>query len=126
MDKAKILIVDDSLVARMEISSVLKKMDYTIIQAVDGNDGLIKLEENPSVSLIIADHYMPNLSGIEMVKKIRESDQFRDIPIVMLTSESSEHMKEIGADNGILAWALKPCNKEVIAEVVQKILGANR
>ncbi|MBF0442935.1 MAG: response regulator [Oligoflexales bacterium] len=122
MDQFKILIVDDSIVVRNELGSILKRHGFSVIEAEDGNDGLHRLANEPGIDLIIADHYMPSMAGMDMIKKIKSDQRFAKIPIIMITSESSTKLKDIGKENGVMAWALKPYDREAIVELVREML----
>jgi two-component system chemotaxis response regulator CheY len=63
------------------------------------------------------------MNGLEMVEKIRKQQEFRFIPIVMLTTESKPELKEKAKELGVKAWFLKPFNKEKFLLVLDKLLG---
>jgi two-component system chemotaxis response regulator CheY len=101
----------------------LKQMGYTVIEAVDGLDGLEKLKANPDVSLVFSDYNMPNKNGIEFIKEFKSISNLRAIPVVLLTTESEDEKKAEGRSVGALAWLTKPFKVENIQAVVKKILG---
>ena len=68
---AKILVVDDSSTVREEVASFLRKGGLDVAAAVDGKDGLTKLQADPGIRLVVADVNMPNMDGLTMVEKIR-------------------------------------------------------
>ncbi len=123
MPSKKILIVDDTLSIRSLLAMTLRQMGYTVIEAVDGADGLEKLKANPDVSLIFSDYNMPNKNGIEFIKEFKSISNLRAIPVVLLTTESEEEKKAEGKAVGALAWLTKPFKVENIQAVVKKILG---
>ncbi|HQQ14722.1 MAG TPA: response regulator, partial [Deltaproteobacteria bacterium] len=85
----KILIVDDSATVRKLLVHTFKPKRYQCIEACDGFDALEKLALNPDIRLVISDLNMPNMDGIELIGNIRQNPQYRDLPIIMLTTEAS-------------------------------------
>lgn len=105
--KKQILIVDDSTSVREVVKMTLVEAGYEVIEAVDGQDGLEKLD-GKKFNLIISDVNMPRMGGLEMVKSIRAMHNYKFIPIVMLTTEMSNEMKQKGKAVGAQAWMTKP------------------
>ena len=117
----KILTVDDSASVRQMVGFTLESAGYAVVQAVDGQDGLEKLKAGP-VDLVITDLNMPNLTGIEMIKKIRAMPAFKFVPIVMLTTESEEGIKAEGKAAGATGWIVKPFKQDQLLAVVKKLV----
>jgi two-component system chemotaxis response regulator CheY len=121
MDKT-IMTVDDSASIRMMVSFSLKDAGFEVVEAVDGVDALAKLEDH-NISMVIADVNMPVMDGIQFVKKLRGHPKYKFIPVVMLTTESHESMKEKGREAGATGWIVKPFKPEQLIGVVRKVLG---
>lgn len=117
-----IMTVDDSASVRMMVAFTLKESGYEIVEAVNGVDALEKLE-NHEISMIVADINMPEMDGITLVKKIRNHKQHRFIPVIMLTTESHESMRERGKEAGATGWIVKPFKPEQLVAVTRKVLG---
>jgi two-component system chemotaxis response regulator CheY len=117
-----IMTVDDSASVRMMVAFTLKESGYNVIEAVNGIDALEKLESS-DISLIIADINMPEMDGISMVKKIRGHKEHRFIPVIMLTTESHESIRERGREAGATGWIVKPFKPEQLLGVTRKVLG---
>lgn len=118
----KILIVDDSGSMRQMVNFTLTEEGFDIEEAVDGKDGFDKLEGvNPD--LIVTDINMPNMNGIELIKAVRETDNFKFTPIIVLTTESEASKQEAGKRAGASAWLVKPFTPEKLTETVKKVLG---
>jgi two-component system, chemotaxis family, chemotaxis protein CheY len=117
-----ILTVDDSASIRQMVSFTLKNEGYTVVEAVDGVDGLAKLKENP-VDMVLTDLHMPNMDGIELIKNVRADPKFKFIPIIFLTTESQADKKQEGKSAGATGWIVKPFKPEQLVGVVKKILG---
>ncbi len=121
---AKILIVDDSETLRIQLKGLLESNGHTVIEGVDGENGLEVLKANASdTKLIICDVNMPNMDGITMCTKVSEDSSVNSIPIFMLTTESNADMKDKGKKAGVKAWITKPYDDDKIVTAVTKILG---
>ncbi len=117
----RILIADDSGSIRQMLGFVLAQAGFEVMSAQDGQDALNKAPEfNPH--LVITDLNMPNLNGIELVKKLRGIASFRFIPILVLTTEGQEEMKQAGKAAGATGWLVKPFQPEKLLAVVNKVL----
>ncbi len=116
-----ILIVDDSDSLREVVGIALKNAGYEVIEGADGQEGLKQLD-GKKVHLIISDVNMPNMNGIEMVQKIKEMDAYKFTPIIMLTTESGDDMKEQGRSAGVKAWMVKPFKPEQMLDAVSKLI----
>ena len=112
-----ILIVDDSASIRQVVSITLKGAGYEVIEAVDGKDGLTKLD-GKKIHLIISDVNMPNMGGIDMVKAIKQMAAYKFTPIIMLTTEASDDMKQQGKAIGAKAWMVKPFKPDQMLQAV--------
>ncbi len=115
-----LLIVDDSESMRELIHSNLTDAGYEVIKAVDGQDGLNKL--NPNIKLIVADVNMPVMDGITMIKKIRGNADYKHLPIIMLTTESQMEKKNAAREAGATAWIVKPFDEKKLIGVIKKFV----
>lgn len=119
---ANILVVDDSDAVRVQLKKDLQSKGHKVVEAVDGVDGLSKLQGSEGIQLIIADVNMPNMNGFEMCTKIREDAKYKPIKIFMLTTEASALMKLKGVDAGVTAWIIKPYIAEKLLAAIDKVL----
>jgi two-component system, chemotaxis family, chemotaxis protein CheY len=117
-----IMSVDDSASVRQMVSFTLKDAGYDVLEAVDGQDALSKINGS-SVHLVITDLNMPNLDGIGLIKALRGLPEFKFTPIVMLTTESQAEKKQEGKMAGATGWIVKPFKPEQLIAVVKKVLG---
>ncbi len=115
-----ILIVDDSASIRQVVGMTLKASGYEVIEASDGVDALEKLDGR-KIHLIISDVNMPNMDGITFVKEAKSKADYKFTPILMLTTESGESMKEEGIAAGAKAWLVKPFQPPVLLSAVSKL-----
>jgi two-component system chemotaxis response regulator CheY len=118
-----ILAVDDSGSLRQMVAFSLKAAGYEVVQAVDGQDGLNKAKER-TVDLVLTDQNMPIMDGLTLIKNLRELGSYQKVPILMLTTESSDEMKAKGKAAGANGWLVKPFDPKRLIEVVQKVIGS--
>jgi two-component system chemotaxis response regulator CheY len=118
-----ILAVDDSGSLRQMVAFSLKAAGYDVVQAVDGQDGLDKAKEK-TVDLVLTDQNMPIMDGLTLIKHLRELGSYQKVPILMLTTESSDEMKVKGKAAGANGWLVKPFDPKRLIEVVQKVIGS--
>ena len=117
-----ILAVDDSPSIRNMVAFTLKSAGYEVVEAVDGQDGLDKAK-GKRVNLILTDQNMPRMDGLSLIKSLRGMPQYRAVPILMLTTESSDAMKSQGRAAGATGWLVKPFDPQKLIEVVKKVIG---
>ena len=120
---AQVLVVDDSGTVRDEVGEFLKKHGMTVETAVDGRDGLAKLQRDPNIRLIISDVNMPNMDGLTMAERIRAELRNSSVNIIMLTTENSPIMKERGRAAGVKGWIVKPFKGDAVLPTFQKLAG---
>ena len=116
-----ILAVDDSPSMRKMVSFTLTGAGYNVIEAVDGQDALEKAEAHKN-DLVLADQNMPRLDGIGLTRKLRENPKFKTTPILILTTESSDQMKQAGKSAGATGWLVKPFDPNRLIDVIQKVI----
>jgi len=120
-----ILFVDDSPTIRSSVSFCLRNAGYRVTEAVDGQDGLQKVqaigEKRESLSLIITDINMPRMDGITFISEVKETE-FKFVPILVLTTETEESMIKRGRDAGASGWLLKPFQPEQLLWAVKKVM----
>ena len=116
-----ILAVDDSPSMRQMVSYALKNAGYEVVLA---NDGKLALEiaESTRVNLVITDVNMPNMDGITLVRKLRELKDYKFVPILILTTESSKEKKMQGKEAGATGWIVKPFDPEQLINTLQRVL----
>lgn len=115
-----ILIIDDSAAQRKVVRLALESKGYQIFEATDGQDALSKL--NPDLHLIVCDVNMPVMDGLEFVRQIKANEQYKFLPIIMLTTESQEAMREQGMELGVRAWLNKPFSMEQLLDAVGRLM----
>ncbi len=117
----KILVVEDNVLYRELLGSVLKKENFEIDEARDGIYALEKIA-NEHFDLIIMDLFMPNLDGLNTTKKIRQLSGGCDIPVIALTGNKNKEVVKQWAHHGLKGYIVKPSTSEEILSMVNKVL----
>ncbi len=116
-----ILAVDDSASMRQMVSFTLKNAGFNVVEAVDGQDAWEKAGQR-DFSLVLTDQNMPRMDGISLTKKLRDNPKFKNTPILILTTESSDQMKLAGRNAGATGWLVKPFDPAKLIEVIGKVI----
>ena len=119
----KILIIDDSSMIRLVVSKTAKKAGYIVVSASDGQEGLNELQKHDDIDLILTDLNMPIMDGMAMIKIIKEDTKLKYLPIVILTTEYEEKLKDQARKLGVKAWMVKPFNEETFLKAIKKLIG---
>ncbi|HEY9819884.1 MAG TPA: hybrid sensor histidine kinase/response regulator [Candidatus Sericytochromatia bacterium] len=104
--KPKILLVEDSIPIRTQMKRILETAGYEVTTAVDGEDGFNKLRAG-SFNAVVSDVQMPNLDGLELVAKIRQFQEYTDLPVILVTTLASQEDKRQGRQAGANAYITK-------------------
>ena len=121
-DSTKILLIEDSEDFRSKMRSLLETLDYEILEASDGLEGLDVMKSQGEISLVISDLHMPNLDGLSMCEKLKEENVETDALILMVTTEANPKLKRKGTDAGIYKWLLKPISDKKFLSMIKKII----
>lgn len=116
-----ILAVDDSASMRKMVAFTLTGAGFHVVEAVDGQDAYEKAQTH-SIDLVLTDQNMPRLDGLGLTRKLREQAKFQGMPILILTTESSDQMKQAGKAAGATGWLVKPFDPGRLIEVIQKVI----
>ncbi len=117
-----ILSVDDSSSIRQMVSFTLKGAGYEVIEAADGQEGLDKAKAR-TVDMVLTDQNMPRMDGLTLIKTLRAMPAYKNVPILMLTTESGDAMKAQGKAAGATGWLVKPFDPQKLLEVTKKVIG---
>ena len=115
-----ILVVDDSASIRKTLEFTLAKAGFSVDVAEDGQAGLDKAN-NYEYDLIISDINMPRVNGYEFIKELRQSEQYKAKPILVLTTECGNEKKKEGREVGATGWIVKPFVPENLLDIVNKV-----
>lgn len=118
-----ILIVEDSATTSALIRAVIDELgDFETVEASSGFEAL-KLLPQQEYSLIITDINMPDINGLELISFIRNNPRYNQIPIVIVSTESSEEDKKRGMALGATAYVTKPFKSGELQEIIRKTIG---
>jgi len=120
----KILAVDDSIVIRDQVSETLYKAGYNDFDtAIDGVDALEQIDESEEpYDFFIIDINMPRMDGFELISRIRNKFDYMSTPIMVLTTEKGNDMKQKGREAGATSWIVKPFDQIKFQESIQLTL----
>ncbi|HYP29977.1 MAG TPA: response regulator [Blastocatellia bacterium] len=116
----KILIVEDNFDSREMLTTLLSHEGYTVISAVDGKEGLATLKSDPP-DLIITDIEMPNLDGIDLIKRLRQRPDCKHVPVVVVSAYGSGNLAQ-AIDAGANAAMRKPIPIFNLFTMIQRLL----
>jgi len=117
-----ILVVDDSKTVRNLLSYILKSHGFRVKRAPDGIEAL-EMVFRENFDLVITDINMPRMDGLELIRLIRKEDVYRFLPIIVLTTESSEEDRRLGIKAGANLYLVKPSDPETLMANVGMLLG---
>jgi two-component system chemotaxis response regulator CheY len=117
----KILIVDDSASVRTVAKIALNEAGYETTEATNGEEALQRLSAD-RVHLIVSDVNMPVMDGITFLKRVKALPQYKFTPVIMLTTEAGQDMKEQGRQAGAKAWITKPFQPCNLVDAVSKLV----
>ena len=108
----KVLIVDDSMVFRKQIQTMLGNMFFKVITVAHGEEALGILSTTPDISLVLTDYHMPVVNGLELTKEIRKTYSKNDLSIIVVSSDSTDETTALFLKNGANDYIKKPFSKE--------------
>lgn len=115
-----ILAIDDSRTMRNLLRAALEEAGFVVTTAEDGADGIEKLEAaNPDV--IITDINMPVMDGFGLIEKVRQSKCSASVPILVLSTESSDALKSRARSIGATGWIVKPFNDIKLISAIRRV-----
>ena len=116
------LIVDDSLSARRAAAQIMRDAGYEVRTAIDGLDAVAALETLvPDV--ILVDMEMPRMNGLELTSHVRGRAHLKNVPIIMITSRSTEKHRQQGDAAGVSAYLVKPFNEDKLLQHIDNLVG---
>ncbi len=118
-----ILVVDDSKTVRNLVAFILKSEGFKVTTAEDGLDGLEKLYSMQQIDLILSDVNMPRMDGFTFIRTVREQPAYRDVPIIVLSTEGQEKDIQTGMSLGANLYMVKPAQPEKMVRNIKMLLG---
>lgn len=118
---AKILAVDDSVSMRQMLGLTLNAAGHQVEQAADGCEAL-QLAARRKFDLVITDVNMPRMDGITLVRELRGLPDYKFVPLLVLTTDSTMDRKQAGKAAGATGWLVKPFNPSTLLATIDKVL----
>ena len=118
-----IMVVEDSPTVRQLITLALKRLpDSNVVEAVNGVDALSKLSST-TIDLILADINMPIMDGLKLTGLVKSDPRYKNIPVVIITTEGAEEDKKRAIALGADAYLSKPIHTHELLKIVNEVLG---
>ncbi|WP_238366465.1 response regulator [Mesobacterium pallidum] len=118
----RVLVVDDSASVRRLIVGTLRMAGFDPVEAGDGEEALAKARETMP-SAVITDQNMPRLTGIEFIRAFRQMPGSAGVPVIFLSTENADAVKQQARAAGAIGWMTKPFDDQKLLGVVKKVLG---
>ncbi len=118
---ATVLTVDDSRTMRDMLQLALSQAGFNVVQAVDGVDGIEKLETSAAPDVIVTDINMPRLDGFGFIERLRQDPRWRATPILVLTTENDPGKKARAREVGATGWIVKPFNADKLVDAIRRV-----
>ena len=119
-----VLIVDDCSFTRSLVSLYLRGEGYDLLQAEDGLAALEQLARRPA-DLVITDMNMPHMDGLALTRSLKGDPAYKNIPVIMLTTETAEKERDSGLQAGAARYLTKPVSQRDLAAEVKSLLGSH-
>lgn len=120
----KAMVIDDSRAVRLLLARTLRELGYEVCMAGNGKEALEAVGQEPAgLSLFLVDWNMPEMNGLEFVKRIRMDERFVNVPLMMVTTETEASQMIAALEAGANEYVMKPFTKEIIEDKL-RLLGA--
>lgn len=117
----RILVVDDSQAARVQVRQPLEAMGFDVVEAAEGIEALWRARQY-RFDLVLTDVHMPSMDGLAFIRELRALPEYSKIPILVLTSDCSRERLREGREVGADGWIIKPISPKVLAEGIREML----
>ena len=115
------LVIDDSRAVRMIVGNILREQGFEVFQAVHGQEGLERLQENPEISLVLVDWNMPVMDGLQFIQAVRRVPAWNPVQLVMVTTETEAEQVQRAMNAGANEYVMKPFDAEIIRGKLEQI-----
>ena len=121
-----VLVVDDHAMTRNMVKAILVSLGFkNILQAENGTFAVQRIQEEP-IDLVICDWNMPQMSGLEVLKKVRLDERYTKLPFLMLTAEAYRENVNAAMQSGVSDYIIKPFTAEILAGKLENIISSNK
>ncbi len=119
---AKALVVDDSRAIRMILAKTLRDLGFEISEAANGKEALAVIEaDKTATTLVLADWNMPEINGLDLVKRLRQDPALASLVVVMVTTETELNQMAAALEAGANEYVMKPFTKDILLEKLQLV-----
>ncbi len=117
----KILIADDFPEVTRTMRYILRNIGFRNVREADGGKAVLRALKKEKYDLIFCDWGMPDMSGVEVLKKIRSDDELKHIPFIMVTAEAEKEKILAAIKAGVSNYIVKPFTAKTISETIKKV-----
>lgn len=118
----KVLVVDDFATMRRIVKNILRQIGFTnIVEADDGTTAWEMLNKDDGIQFIVSDWNMPQMTGIELLRKVRASEEFADLPFLMVTAEAQQENIIEAVQAKVSNYIVKPFTPDTLGQKINKI-----
>jgi len=122
LPQLKILMVDDHPLTLTMLSKILKQLGFMHLkEAVDGEQALAVISTD-DITFVFTDLNMPNLSGVELIRRLRQNESTKELPVIVVSGESDREMVMQALQAGADAFVVKPFSSKIIREKIVQVL----
>jgi two-component system chemotaxis response regulator CheY len=119
--RMKVLVADDFATMRKIVRNILKQIGFdNIVEAEDGQ-AAVQVLKNENIGLVVTDWNMPNMSGLELLEKIRSDPKTANLPVLMVTAEGLKENVVAAVKAGVNNYVVKPFTAEILQEKIEQI-----
>ena len=118
----KVMVIEDSIVQRQSLVMTLTKSNYEVVEASNGVEALQQLVANKDISLIICDVEMPKMNGFEFLSKRRKNSNLLQIPVIMVTTRSSDKHQKLAFSLGANEYHTKPYSDSILLDTISQLI----
>lgn len=121
---ANILVVEDTHLSLQLLDFFLRKDNHVVLKAHNGLEAIDCLQKN-RVDLVITDINMPEMDGFSLLERMRANDQYRDLPVIVLTASGVEKTEQLAFEKGATAFLTQPYSSKELGKLVTDCLDGN-
>ena len=115
------LVVDDSRAMRAILAKFLRELGFEIHEAASGLEALVQIRKIPAPDIVLVDWNMPEMDGCEFLQRIRAEARFREVPVMMVTTESEMEQVSVALEAGANEYLMKPFDRQALLEKLMLI-----
>lgn len=117
----KILVVDDFSTMRRIVKNQLRELGFSDIQEAEDGGAAFQILQSRPIDFVVTDWNMPDVTGLDLLKKIRADEKLREIPVLMVTAEAKREQIVEAAQSGVNGYVVKPFNAVTLQTKIERI-----